>query len=72
MSDLLEKAFVEAKKLPKKERDAFAAWMLEELKEELLWSREFKASGDKLAQLANEALEEHLAGNTRPLDIDEL
>jgi hypothetical protein len=70
MSDLLEKAFTEAKKLPKKERDAFAAWMLEELKEERLWNREFKASGDKLTQLANEALEEHLGGKTRPLDID--
>ena len=65
----MEKAFTEAKKLPKKDRDAFAAWILEELKEERLWSREFKASGDKLSRLANEALEEQMAGKTGPLDI---
>lgn len=68
MTELLEKAFTEASKLPMQEQDALAAWILEELASERRWEEAFAASGDILDQLANEALAEHCAGRTQVLD----
>jgi hypothetical protein len=72
MSQLIEKAFLEIKKLPEQEQDAFATWILEELASEQRWSEAFAASEDLLARLADEALAEHHAGTTLPLDLDNL
>lgn len=68
MTELLEKALTEASKLSMQEQDALAAWILEELASERRWEEAFAASGDRLDQLANEALAEHHAGRTRVLD----
>jgi hypothetical protein len=68
MTKLLEKAFNEAAKLPEKEQDAFASWILEELAVERKWERTFTESGDVLAILADEALAEHRTGQTEALD----
>ncbi|MBM4329332.1 MAG: hypothetical protein FJ118_19480 [Deltaproteobacteria bacterium] len=68
----LEKAFVAASKLPAKEQDAFAEWILEELASERRWQQAFARSGDALAKLAEEALAEHRAGRTRELDPERL
>lgn len=72
MTALLERAFDEASRLPTKEQDALARSILEELASERRWEQAFDGLADVLAQLADEALEEHRAGRTRILDPEEL
>ncbi|HYN86936.1 MAG TPA: hypothetical protein VER55_00330 [Ardenticatenaceae bacterium] len=72
MTALLEQAFDEASKLATKEQDALARWILEELASERRWEQAFAGSADVLAQLADEALQEHRAGRARILDPEEL
>lgn len=72
MTQMLEQAFAEVAKLPDEEQDAFAAWIVDELASEQRWSQSFAQSQGLLAQLAEEALAEHRAGRTQPLDVDEL
>ena len=69
MTQLLEQAFAAAAKLPTAEQDAVAAFMLAELESERKWADAFAASPDKLADMADEALREFKAGQTRPLDL---
>ena len=57
----------EIEKLPASEQDALAALVLEELASEERWSASFAESQDLLASLAEEALAEHAAGQTKPL-----
>ncbi len=68
MTKTLEKAFIEAAKLPDKEQDALAAFLLEELASEKQWDRQFAASQDELATLAREAIGEFKSGKTKSLD----
>lgn len=68
----LERAFAEASKLPKEEQEALGTWILEELASERRWQKAFGESADVLAQLAEEALEEHRTGRTQVLDPDTL
>jgi len=68
----LEKAFDQASKLPAREQEQLAAWILEELKSERKWSRTLGAAPEKLAALAEQALREHAAGKTERLDPDKL
>lgn len=72
MTKLLERAFVEASKLDASEQDTLARWILEELESERRWDRFFADSQDELALMAQEALEEHRKGLTKPLDPDTL
>jgi hypothetical protein len=72
MSELMEKAIEEITSLPEEEQDALAAWLLAELASERKWAELFAASEDLLSQLAEEALAEHRAGKTLPLDPDNL
>jgi len=72
MTELLTRAFAEASKLPTEEQDLFAAWLLEELASEHRWDQLFADSQDVLEKLAAEALAEHRAGKTEPLDPDNL
>ena len=44
MTDLLEKAFAKATRLPDDEQDAFARWLMDELESERHWSRSFETS----------------------------
>jgi hypothetical protein len=67
MTDLLEKALKEVKKLPPSEQDAVAAILLQELASEQRWSDSFEKSQDALENLAQEALAEHRAGKTKPM-----
>lgn len=67
MTELLERAFEEAAKLPPTEQDEFAGRWLAELQSEHRWQESFADSQDELAKLAHEALEEHAAGLTQPL-----
>ena len=72
MTELLERAFAEAAKLPTREQDALARWILDELAAEQRWDKVFAESADTLAQLADQALAEQGEGRTRILDPDRL
>lgn len=70
MTELLEKAFAEASKLPLDEQDALAALLLEELASEQRWAQAFAKSSDKLSNLADEAIAKFKQGKTQPFDED--
>jgi hypothetical protein len=72
MTELLERAFKEASKLPEADQNALAKWVMEELEIEGKWEKAFAVSEDILDQLADEALAAHQQGRTRPLNIEEL
>jgi hypothetical protein len=72
MTELLERAFKEASKLPDVEQNALAKWVMEELEAEGKWEKAFAASEDVLDKLANEALAEYKQGRTKPLNIKDL
>jgi hypothetical protein len=68
MTELLKKAFDAVSKLPPETQDAIASRMLMELNDERRWDEAFAGSQDKLARLADEAIEEFKAGKTLPLE----
>lgn len=72
MTKLLEKAFEEASKLPEIEQNALAKRLLDELVAEKKWEEAFASSEDIMGRLADEAIEEHKQGRTKPLDIDSI
>jgi hypothetical protein len=63
----LEKAFAKASRLPAKDQNSVAKWLLAELESEARWDKAFRRSADRLAELADEAMKEHRAGRTRRL-----
>jgi hypothetical protein len=67
MTKLLEIAFAQAARLSAEEQDAFAKFVLEELKSEVRWAQAFASSQDELAGLAQEAVADYKSGRTRPL-----
>jgi hypothetical protein len=69
MTQLLERAFTEASKLPETEQDAVASFLLAELESEQRWAHSFASSQNELAGLADEALREFAAGETLPMDL---
>ena len=68
MTELLKKAFEAVSKLPPETQDAIAARMLMELEDESRWDEAFAGSQDKLAEMADEAIEEFISGKTVPLE----
>ena len=68
----LKRAFDVASRLPDAEQDALAAAILEEIAVDRRWESTLTASGDALDRLADEALAEHAAGRTEPLDPEKL
>lgn len=72
MTQLMEKALIEIRKLPTEEQNTIAAWILEELESERKWGESLAESEDLLSQLADKALKEHRTGETKSLDLDEL
>jgi hypothetical protein len=71
-TQLLERAFAEAAKLPDRDQDALAALVMEVLESDKKWDDAFANSQDMLAQMAEQALAEHKKGETRPLNVDAL
>ena len=69
MTKLLEQAFAKAAKLPDAEQELLATQLLTELEGETAFDRAIARSGPKLAQLAEAALAEHHAGQTKPLNV---
>ncbi len=72
MTQLLEQAIGEARKLPAPEQDAIAALILEELADERRWDEAFAASQDRLSELAAKVRRDIAAGRVRDVGIDEL
>ena len=73
MGKLLERAIEEAHKLDDDEQEAVGAWLLAEIESERRWNELFsKRPPEALERLAAEALEDHRAGRTTPLDPDQL
>ena len=68
MTELLKKAFEAVSKLPPESQDAIAARMLMDLEDESRWDEAIARSQDKLALMADEAIEEFKAGKTFPLE----
>ena len=68
MTELLEKAFAEASKLPQEAQDMLAKMLLDDLAAEEKWDETFANSQDKLARLADEALVEYQQGKTKKLE----
>jgi phage/plasmid-associated DNA primase len=69
MTKIFDKAIAEARKLPPEEQDAIGARILEEIADEALWAKKFAERPDVLEKLAEEALAEHRAGKTTPLEF---
>ena len=55
MTETLEAALAELVKLPPEEQDRVGRWLLEELRDEQEWDRQFKGSQDTLSKLGAEA-----------------
>jgi hypothetical protein len=72
MTKQLEKAFSEANKLPLKEQNSLARWLLEELASERRWSEQFARSRPQMAAMAKAALAEHRPGKSKDLDLRDL
>ncbi len=68
MTQLLERAYSQVIQLPDTDQDAIAALILETLADEAHWTEQFANSQDALAKLAQEAMAEHKAGLTQPLN----
>lgn len=68
MTELLEKAFAEASKLPQEAQDMLARMLLDELVAEKKWDDAFAKSQNELARLADEALDEHKSGKTKAFE----
>ena len=72
MSKLLEQAIAEAAKLPESDQEALGAWLLAEIESERRWDDLLSRPSSVLERMADEALREHAAGLTTPLDPDNL
>lgn len=72
MSQLLELAVAEARKLSDTEQDAIAALILEEIEDDRRWEKALACSPAKLAALAARAEEQVRAGRCRAVGFDEL
>jgi len=72
MTELLERAFRLASKLPQDLQDQLAAELLQELADEQRWDETLSASAPELERLADQALEEYRQGSTIQQGIDEL
>ena len=74
MTTPLHQAFERASELPREEQDRFARFIMAELESERRWEELFSRpeSEDLLERMADEALAEHRAGLTQPLDPDAL
>ena len=68
MTQLLQKANSKVAQMSEHDQDFIATLMLDAVADEELWSQQFANSQDALAKLAMEALAEHKAGATLPLN----
>jgi hypothetical protein len=67
MTELLEHAIEEARKLPAPAQDAIATLILDQIADDQAWDDAFARSQDQLARLAAKAREDIAAGRVWPL-----
>lgn len=72
MSRALNEAIAKLATLPPEEQDRIAQWLLDELRDDEQWTRQFGASQDALTQLSAEARGDRAAGRTTELDPNKL
>jgi hypothetical protein len=73
MGNLLDRAIEEAHKLSESDQEAIGAWLLAEIESERRWDELFsRPPSEVLERMAEEALADHRAGRTSPLDPDRL
>jgi ribosome biogenesis GTPase A len=72
MTQLLEQAIEQVKKLPTSEQDAIASLILEEIADERRWDVAFAGSQPQLARLAEKVRNDIRAGKVRKVGMDEL
>ncbi len=67
MTKLLQTAIEKLSKLPDKEQDVYAHFIIDELDAERQWDTTFASTQDHLAGMAEEAVREHEERSTTPL-----
>ncbi len=72
MTRMLDTVVAKLATLPAEEQDRVAQWLLEELRDEERWGRQFRDSQDGLGKLAAEARAEKSADRASSLDPDKL
>jgi hypothetical protein len=72
MTRALDAAIAKLATLPADEQDRIAQWLLEELRDDEHWTRQFSTSQDDLSRLAAEARADRAAGRATELDPDSL
>lgn len=72
MTQLLEQALSEVKKLPEPEQDAIASLILDELSDERRWQESFARSQDQLLRLAAKVREDIRTGRVTSGGFDQL
>jgi hypothetical protein len=72
MTKVLEEVFREASKLSEAQQDALAEAIRAEIEAEKGWDKSFSSSLDVLERLADEAIADHRAGRTTPVDPDRM
>jgi hypothetical protein len=72
MSNLLDQAYAAAKELPEQDQEAIGAWLMAEIDADRKWDELFAQPSEVIERMADEALEDHRRGRTRPLDPETL
>lgn len=72
MTQLLQKAIAEIKKLSDEKQDGIAATILEELAEDAKWDETTRNNQDALGRWAEKVRQDIKSGRTQPGGIDEL
>jgi hypothetical protein len=67
MTTLLEQAFQETAALPERDQDWLAQMLLDTIRDEREWDRQFAESQDMLDFLGEKALAEYEAGRTHEI-----
>ena len=67
MTKLLKEALDRLSRLSPERQDEIASFLLAEMESDARWSESFAKSQTALEGLADEALEEHRCGQTRPV-----
>lgn len=72
MTQALDAAIAKLATLPAEDQDRIAQWLLDELRDDEQWTRQFATSQDALSTLAAEARADRAAGRATELDPDKL
>jgi hypothetical protein len=72
MTQTLDAVIAKLATLPAEEQDRVAHWLLDELRDDEQWMRQFATSQDALSKLAAEARADRAHGRATELDPDKL